>query len=187
MPIYAIVGSREMADKLKLSARGSTTFQGDSRSWGKRKASADLGYFIGIVESFRSDMTEIVSGGAPGADTLARYYAKHVAELPFTEYLAEWKQFGKAAGPIRNKKIVEKADIMIAFMGLDSRGTRDAVEQMIRAQKPVFIFPYGDAIPCPHDNVVDASNEIVDGGFYCKDCAALLPENFSEAAEVLDA
>ncbi len=68
----------------------------------------------------------LVSGGAPGADTLAeRYCTEHGIDVEV--FWADWDQHGKAAGPIRNRKIVEAADIIIAFWDGKSRGTKSTV------------------------------------------------------------
>lgn len=64
----------------------------------------------------------IIEGGARGADQLAREWAA----LNYVEtetYLADWDTYGKAAGYIRNKTMLEdgKPDLVIAFPG--GRGT----------------------------------------------------------------
>lgn len=45
--------------------------------------------------------THIVSCGARGVDTLARFYAE-TNDIEFTEYLADWDRYGKRAGFMRN-------------------------------------------------------------------------------------
>ena len=66
--------------------------------------------------------TEIISGGATGADALAERYAKE-NNLPLTIHLANWKEYGKAAGPIRNKTIIEECEQLVAFWDVQSKGT----------------------------------------------------------------
>ena len=55
------------------------------------------------------DITEIVSGGASGADTLAARYARENG-IRLTEFYPEWEKFGRAAGPKRNTSIVCSVD-----------------------------------------------------------------------------
>jgi hypothetical protein len=43
----------------------------------------------------------IISGGARGADALAAEYAR-AAGIELIEHPAEWKRYGRVAGPIRN-------------------------------------------------------------------------------------
>lgn len=51
-------------------------------------------------------ITEVVEGGAKGADTLARKWAEENG-LPVKEFKAEWRKYGKRAGPIRNRAMAE--------------------------------------------------------------------------------
>ena len=83
--------------------------------------------------------TEIVEGGANGADNLAAMYAI-ANELPHLQYKADWKTHGRAAGMIRNKHMLEnsKPDMVIAFPG--GRGTTDMVTRAIEAGIPTEII-----------------------------------------------
>lgn len=83
----------------------------------------------------------IISGKAKGADTLGERYAK---EHGFDVLLfpADWKQHGKGAGPIRNAKMAEEADMLIAFWDGSSRGTRNMIGQMQKRGKPYNVFDY---------------------------------------------
>lgn len=67
----------------------------------------------------------IIHGGAPGADTFAdKWAADHGIERVVC--LADWAEHGKAAGPIRNREMLERGpSIVIAFPG--GRGTADMV------------------------------------------------------------
>jgi hypothetical protein len=73
-------------------------------------------------------ITSLICGGAPGADTLAERTAK-LLQVPRTVYRANWKRHGKAAGPIRNTRMLieGKPDLVVAFPG--GRGTADMVRQ----------------------------------------------------------
>lgn len=70
----------------------------------------------------------IIHGAARGADLEAGYWARRqmIAEEP---YRADWKRDGKAAGPIRNQRMIEegKPDLVVAFPG--GRGTADMVRR----------------------------------------------------------
>lgn len=58
---------------------------------------------------------KIISGGCSGADSLAEKYAKN-NNLPITIIKANWKKYGKKAGPMRNKKMIKlKPNIVVAF------------------------------------------------------------------------
>lgn len=74
------------------------------------------------------DLT-IVSGGAPGADTLAKRYANEYG-LNYIEYPAEWGKYGSPqAAHIRNQLIVDESDLIIAFLHSNSRGTYDTINR----------------------------------------------------------
>lgn len=71
--------------------------------------------------------TEIVSGGAKGIDTCAREYAiSHGIKL--TEFLPEYSRYGRGAPLKRNLKIIEYADVVIAFWDRQSKGTKNVIE-----------------------------------------------------------
>jgi len=58
----------------------------------------------------------IVSGGARGADTLARRYAySRYPDIEYTEYKPDWEKQGKKAGMVRNLEIVRNSGNIIAF------------------------------------------------------------------------
>lgn len=91
-----------------------------------------------------SGITAVVSGGARGADTLAERYADEhgLEKIIFPITSEDWKKHGYAAGPIRNKQIVEACDAMIAFWDGESTGTKDSIKQCQKAGKPVKVILY---------------------------------------------
>lgn len=72
----------------------------------------------------RLGMTRLVAGDATGADSLAISWAK-CREVDCKVFPADWQQHGDAAGPIRNKAMLdtERPDAVIAFPG--AKGTRN--------------------------------------------------------------
>ncbi len=71
--------------------------------------------------------TLIVAGGASGADMLAVDWA-FKRKIPFIIINAQWKIHGKAAGPIRNSRMIaERPDLVVAFPG--GGGTADCVRK----------------------------------------------------------
>jgi hypothetical protein len=65
-------------------------------------------YGIEQFQALHGEITEIVSGGAPGIDTAAAIYANS-RKVPFKEFPADWKTLGMAAGPIRNGRMAAYA------------------------------------------------------------------------------
>lgn len=73
-------------------------------------------------------ITTIVSGGAKGADTLARTFANTYDNVSLVEYLPDWDTYGKSAGFIRNKLIWDNSDVIVAFWDSKSRGTKHTID-----------------------------------------------------------
>lgn len=86
-----------------------------------------LGAWLGGVCN-RHRISAIIQGGASGADELARLYAEW-RSIPVETYEADWKLHGRAAGPIRNQRMLDqgKPDLVIAFPG--GSGTADMVRK----------------------------------------------------------
>jgi hypothetical protein len=66
------------------------------------------------------NITQIISGGATGADTLSEQYAKEKG-IPTVIFVPDWKNKGKSAGFIRNSDIVKEAELIVAFWDGESR------------------------------------------------------------------
>lgn len=79
----------------------------------------------------------IIQGGASGADFLAKVFVLdwwgNDSQVKLEEYPADWKTYGRAAGAIRNQKMLDegKPDLVVAFEG--GSGTRDMVERATKA------------------------------------------------------
>jgi hypothetical protein len=82
----------------------------------------------------------VIHGDAKGADFLARVWA-HEHDIPNDEFKADWGGAGLAAGPIRNKQMLEegKPDIVIAFPG--GKGTANMVKLAREAGVKVIEVP----------------------------------------------
>ena len=116
----AIVGSREGIDPL----------------WVRRMVSK-------IAEKYPH--ATIVSGGARGVDTEAEKAAVFFG-LPTNIFPADWNRFGKRAGFLRNKTIVENCDIVVAFT-TGSKGTAHTIKLAYEAGKEVHIYgPNGNKL-----------------------------------------
>ena len=79
------------------------------------------------IASYACAGDEIVSGGAVGVDCLAADFAIKNG-LKLTEFLPEYKIYGRAAPIVRNKRIVDYADRVVAFWDGVSRGTLSVIK-----------------------------------------------------------
>lgn len=86
----------------------------------------DYKLVVRTLERYKID--KILSGHAPGADSLGERYALE-NNIPLDVYPARWKEYGRAAGPIRNSKMVEEADALIVFWNGYSAGTKDVIKK----------------------------------------------------------
>ena len=79
----------------------------------------------------------VIHGAARGADSLAAEWAQDRCVLA-EPYPADWASDGKAAGPIRNQRMLDQAapDAVVAFPG--GRGTDDMVRRAKVAGVPVL-------------------------------------------------
>lgn len=82
------------------------------------------------------DCMLVIQGGATGADRIARVWCEHNF-VQYANYAADWNAHGKAAGPMRNQRMLDhgKPDIVLAFPG--GRGTADMVRRAKAAGVPV--------------------------------------------------
>jgi hypothetical protein len=84
----------------------------------------------------------IVSGGARGADTLARRYAYSRDDVEYTEHRPDWKQYGRKAGFVRNLEIVRNSGKVIAFWNGKSKGTKHTIGAARQANKNVKVVRF---------------------------------------------
>lgn len=95
-------------------------------------SNVDLGKYI------PEGVTEIVSGGARGVDTLAAAYARQHG-LTLTEFRPDYGLFGRAAPLRRNNLIVNHADAVLAIWDGKSRGTMHAINFARKMGKKVYL------------------------------------------------
>ncbi len=82
-------------------------------------------------------ITLLIHGGAKGADALAEDWAQ-ANLVPSKAYEAQWDVYGKAAGPVRNMRMLAegKPDGVVAFPG--GAGTAHMAGLAIDAGLPVW-------------------------------------------------
>lgn len=100
---------------------------------------SDRALFDRVMAPYRTQACVIITGCAPGADAMARSWAQTWG-VPLDWHKADWKLHGRAAGPLRNRRMLDegKPDLVIAFPG--GRGTDDMCRQAEAVGVPVFRF-----------------------------------------------
>lgn len=84
-------------------------------------------------------ITEIISGGARGADTLGELWAKQ-NNIPVKRFTPDWRTYGKPAGIIRNRQMGNYADGLIAMWDGTSRGTSHMIQYANDKGLEVFVY-----------------------------------------------
>lgn len=82
-----------------------------------------------------------------GADWQAHRWAASTG-VPEDPYPADWDRFGRAAGPLRNQRMVDVLDgvrwrLVVAFPAGSSAGTMDCVRRPKAAGIPVRVYEQG--------------------------------------------
>lgn len=84
----------------------------------------------------------VVHGGCKGVDLYAAELARQ-QKIESVEFKADWDSFGKAAGPLRNEKMLNemKPDVVFAYHPdiKFSKGTKDMMDRAWKRKIPVYI------------------------------------------------
>jgi hypothetical protein len=80
----------------------------------------------------QTPITKLIEGGAAGVDTTARRWAGERAINRVTVH-ADWAAYGRAAGPLRNQRMLDEftPSLVVAFPG--GSGTADMVARAVQA------------------------------------------------------
>lgn len=91
------------------------------------------------IEASEYKITQIVSGGARGVDSLGELYAIE-NDIEVAIFKADWNRYGKSAGYKRNDQMAEYADALIAVWDGVSKGTKHMIDIMRRVNKHNFVY-----------------------------------------------
>jgi len=97
------------------------------------------------LDSRLGPFTTLIHGYASGVDSQAAIVAGTLKDCKIIGYRAEWRRYGKRAGPIRNQRMLDegKPDLVIAFPG--GRGTADMKQRARRAG--IEVLEIGNPLP----------------------------------------
>jgi hypothetical protein len=99
----------------------------------------DWGLLCSVMKEYRP--SEIISGGAMGADSMAAAWAKEKG-IPLKEFLPDYKKYGRSAPIRRNDLIVDASEMVIAFWDGTSRGTKYTYDYAEKAGKYLRLVIY---------------------------------------------
>lgn len=93
---------------------------------------------VGLIHHYlaKYSPTKVIHGGCRGADQISGILAKELG-IPVQVFEADWSANGRAAGPIRNQRMLDESrpDLVLAFhndIG-SSRGTADMIRRAKKA------------------------------------------------------
>ena len=93
---------------------------------------------VGKLKSLYGQNLVIITGGGGIVDHHAiQESIEHGVTV--VVYPADWKKYGRRAGPIRNTKIAKGADVIYAFWDGESPGTADVIRKGQELNKKVII------------------------------------------------
>ena len=88
------------------------------------------------------DPTLIIHGGCKNsADEVAQEWA-HFHNIPTEIHIPDWDTYGKAAGPMRNKAMIERCDYAIVFWDGESKGAGGVIWMLEKTRIPHSIYNY---------------------------------------------
>lgn len=114
-----------------------------------------------IMKAYQQNVTSVISGGAKGADELAKRWSKEFLKKEPTIIRPNWKDishqdalikyddkgniYDARAGLRRNELIAQQADLIIAFWDGQSKGTKQIILYARQIGKEVEVIKYREA------------------------------------------
>jgi hypothetical protein len=83
-------------------------------------------------------LSVIISGGAKGADSLAEQWAQEKG-IETMVFKPDWAKYGRGAGVVRNRLIIEDCDCCIAFWDGVSKGTKSSIDHCNKLNKKITV------------------------------------------------
>ena len=93
------------------------------------------------LDSEKDLISEVVCGEAKGADSYGKAWAQY-HNIPVKSFPADWQRDGSAAGYIRNHRMGDYADELVAFWDGNSPGTKEMISYMESLHKPVRVIQF---------------------------------------------
>jgi hypothetical protein len=86
------------------------------------------------------EVSSVLNGMCPtGVDALALCWANE-CNIPVIKFPADWKAYGRAAGPLRNKQMAKEADCGVVIWDGVSKGSKNMIQELKKLGKPVYEF-----------------------------------------------
>ena len=141
-----------MTDNLFLPMRGYILCVAGPRDW------IDARFVRATLDMFykeHQNIVKVVHGGAKGVDTITNQWA-HDNGIKVETFPANWDEFGRAAGPMRNKEMAKVADVLVAFRYPNSPLTSGTCN-MLKCMTNKIAY-----VSCPYDQIICGKTIIQD-------------------------
>lgn len=89
----------------------------------------------------KEPISHIISGGAKGADKMGEKWANENG-IETIIFIPDWEKYGRKAGFLRNKDIINEADKVVCFWDGFSNGTKNSIELAKRQGKKCLIVNF---------------------------------------------
>ena len=100
----------------------------------------DLRLLERIIEDSGFNISEVVCGGARGVDDLGRKWAGNGNRIPIKFFIPNWEFYGKSAWLMRNIKMAEYADALIALWDGESKGTKNMISEAKKYGLSYYVY-----------------------------------------------
>lgn len=119
-----------MADRIKVIIAGSRKWP-----WPNYLKQAVTYY----LSRFSPDKIEVICGEAKGPDSWGREWAEERG-VKVRSFPADWDEYGKRAGFVRNEEMANHATHLIAFWDGTSPGTKHMIDTALAHSLPVKVI-----------------------------------------------
>jgi hypothetical protein len=100
----------------------------------------DYARFCKVIGQVKTPISLLISGGAAGTDTLVERYAREFG-YSLLVHNPNWKRDGsKRCFAVRNQKIVDDAECVLAFWDHKSKGTKITIDMALAAGRTLHII-----------------------------------------------
>lgn len=94
---------------------------------------------LDAIEASGFEITEVISGGAKGVDSLGERYGTEKG-IPVKVFPADWESYGRKAGIMRNKEMAAYAEALIAVWDGNSPGTYNMIAEAQSRKLKVYVL-----------------------------------------------
>ena len=95
-----------------------------------------------LLSVFGCKISHIIEGKTKGVDFLAGLFAESHQLGLMDDFEPEWDKYGKKAGFVRNKEMVDLSDYGIAIWDGKSKGTAHTISLLRKQNKLIRVYQY---------------------------------------------